>query len=61
MAIVEAKKLGLTVNYFYFALLGELYIDINKKESKLNFQKAFSLIKTNTIKQTIQKKLNSLK
>lgn len=59
-AIAEAEKLNLADNHFYFTLLGELYTDINNKKAKENFEKAFSLAKTQTDKQTIQKRINEL-
>lgn len=59
-AITEAEKLNLTDNHFYFALLGELYTEIDNKKAKHNFQKALSLAKTQTDKQTIQKKIDKL-
>ena len=59
-AISEAEKLKLTGNHFYFTLLGELYTNIDNKKAKENFQKAFSLAKTQTDKQTIQKKIDRL-
>ena len=57
-AIAEAEKLNLADNHFYFTLLGELYTDIDNKKAKQNFQKALSLAKTQTDKQTIQKKID---
>ena len=59
-AITEAEKLSLTGNHFYFALLGELYTDIDNIKAKQNFQKALSLARTPTDKQTIQKKIENL-
>ena len=59
-AITEAEKLNLADNHFYFALLGELYTDIDNKKAARHFQKAFSLAKTQTDKQTIQKKLANI-
>jgi RNA polymerase sigma-70 factor (ECF subfamily) len=59
-AIIEAEKLKLTNNHFYFTLLGELYSDIDNNKAKENFQKALSLAKTQTDKQTIQKKIETL-
>ena len=56
-AIAEAEKLTLTDNHFYFALLGELYTDIDNKKAKEYFQAAYALAKTLTDKQTIQNKL----
>ena len=59
-AIIEAEKLKLTNNHFYFTLLGELYSDIDNNKAKENFQKALSLAKTQTDKQTIRKKIENL-
>ena len=59
-AIKEAEKLNLTNNHFYFTLLGELYRNINNIKAKQNFEKALSLAKTQTDKQTIQKKIKNL-
>lgn len=59
-AITEAEKLNLNSNHFYFVLLGELYKDIDDNKAKTNFEKAFSLAKTNTDRQTIQKKIDQL-
>jgi RNA polymerase sigma-70 factor (ECF subfamily) len=57
-AIIEAEKLKLTDNHFYFTLLGELYTDIDNEKAKQNFQKAISLAKTQTDKQIIQRKID---
>lgn len=59
-AIIEAEKLKLIDNHFYFTLLGELYTDIDNDKAKQNFQKALALAKTGTDKQTIQKKIDIL-
>src|SRR6187200_1327774 len=59
-AIKEAEKLNLSGNHFYFTLLGELYTGIDNKKSKENFQKAFSLAKTVTDKQTIRTKMEKI-
>ena len=59
-AIAEAEKLNLAGNHFYYTLLGELYTGIDNKKAKQNFQKANSLAKTQTDKQTIQKKIDQL-
>jgi len=59
-AIVEAEKLNLADNHFYYTLLGELYTGINNGKAKQNFQKALSLAKTLTDRQTIQKKIEKL-
>ena len=59
-AIIEAEKLKLENNHFYFLLLGELYKNIDNKKAKLNFEKSFSIAKTQTEKQNIQKKIAAL-
>ena len=59
-AIVEAEKLNLTGNHFYFTLLGELYKGLDNKKAKANFEAALSLAKTPANKQTIQNKINGL-
>jgi RNA polymerase sigma-70 factor (ECF subfamily) len=55
--INEAEQLQLTKNHYYFALLAELYKDIDDEKSRECFQKALQLAKTTTDKQTIQSKL----
>ncbi|MEO5997394.1 MAG: DUF6596 domain-containing protein [Chitinophagaceae bacterium] len=57
-AIKEAEELNLTSNYFYFALLGELYSGINNRQAKEHFKRALSLARTQTGKQAIQKKID---
>jgi len=59
-AITEAEKLNLTGNHFYFVLLGELYTGIDNAKAKQHFQKALVLAKTQTDKQSIQKKIDKL-
>lgn len=59
-AIKEAEKLQLTTNHYYYTLLGELYKEIDNHQSKLNFEKAYSLAKTQTDKQVIKKKIVEL-
>jgi RNA polymerase sigma factor (sigma-70 family) len=60
-AIVEAEKLGLKNNHFYFALLGELYRDTDPNRAIDHFEQAFELAKTTTDRQTILKKIQQLK
>ena len=57
-AIIEAEKLNLTGNHFYYTLLGELYTGINDNKAMDHFETALSLAKTNTDKLTIQKKID---
>ncbi len=59
-AIIQAEKLQLDSNHFYFALLGELYIGIDDIKAKKNFEKAIELTKTAPGKIAIQKKLDKL-
>ena len=59
-AIIEAEKLNLADNQFYFALLGELYAGIDNEKAKQNFEKAFSLAKTHAGKQAMQNKIDKL-
>jgi RNA polymerase sigma factor (sigma-70 family) len=56
-AIIEAEKLRLTDNHFYFTLLGELYTGIDNSKAREFFEKAVTLAKTETDKQTIRKKI----
>ena len=59
-ALAEAEKLQLENNHFYFLLLGELYKNIDNRKAKINFQKAYSLAKTQTEKQGIREKIDNL-
>jgi RNA polymerase sigma-70 factor (ECF subfamily) len=59
-AIIEAEKLQLTNNHYYYTLLGELYKDIDKDKAKANLQQAYVLAKTQTDKRTILQKMNKL-
>jgi RNA polymerase sigma factor (sigma-70 family) len=59
-AIIEAEKLNLSGNHFYFTLLGELYTNIDSKKAKLNYEKALALAKTKTDKQIIQVNIDRL-
>src|SRR5450432_479533 len=59
-ALAEAEKLKLDSNYYYFILMGELYKNIDHKNAKANFLKAYSLARTITDKQALQTKIDSL-
>jgi RNA polymerase sigma-70 factor (ECF subfamily) len=59
-AIVEAEKLQLTNNHFYYTLLGELYTGIDNQKARAHFHQALSLAKTQTDKLTIAKKIERL-
>jgi RNA polymerase sigma factor (sigma-70 family) len=59
-AIYEAEKLDLAYNPFYFSLLGELYTDIDNAKAILNFNRALSVVRSESGRQTIQKKISHL-
>ena len=59
-AIVEAEKLKLSNNPYYFSLLGELYSVINTEKAESNFRMAITLARTLADKKTLQKKLSRL-
>lgn len=59
-AIIEAEKLKLNDNHFYYALLGELYINVDNNTARQHFQNALALSRTQTDKLTIQKKIDGL-
>lgn len=60
IAIVEAEKLNLTGNQFYFTLLGELYTGIDNEKALLNFEKALELIKTDGDARLVSEKISKL-
>ena len=59
-AIVEAEKINLTDNHFYYVLLGELYTGIDNSKAKGNYEKAFSLARSAADRQNISKKIAAL-
>lgn len=59
-AINEAEKLNLDNNRFYYTLLGELYREIDNEKARTNFQKAYSLARTQVDKELIQKNIDKL-
>ncbi|MFC0181609.1 RNA polymerase sigma-70 factor, ECF subfamily [Pseudarcicella hirudinis] len=58
-AIVEAEKLNLTDNHFYFTLLGELYIDLNPGKAISCFEKALALARSETDKMALFRKIET--
>jgi RNA polymerase sigma factor (sigma-70 family) len=60
VAILEAEKLKLENNHFYYTLLGELYLAIDPLKAKAHLERALAIAKTQTDKQTIQKKIDLL-
>ncbi|MEN2412332.1 RNA polymerase sigma factor [Flavobacterium mesophilum] len=59
-AIIEAEKLNLTDNHFYYSLLGNLYTDIDNLKAKNNFEMALGLAKTQSDKNIINKNILEL-
>lgn len=59
-AIVEAEKLKLDQNHFYFVLLAELYKGVDDNKVKPNLEKALALAKTQAERKIIQTKINSI-
>jgi len=59
-AIIEAEKLKLSNNHFYYTLLGELYTDIDNGIARQHFQNALTLARTQMDKQIIQRKIDCL-
>jgi RNA polymerase sigma-70 factor (ECF subfamily) len=59
-ALQEALQLPANNNHFYFLLMGELYHDLDNQKALRNYQQAYALAKTQTEKQGIQEKIDSL-
>jgi RNA polymerase sigma factor (sigma-70 family) len=59
-AIVEAEKLKLTDNPFYFTLLGELYKGIDAEKARNHFEQALALAKTQADRHIIEGKIKQL-
>lgn len=59
-AIIEAEKLKLSDNPFYFTLLGELYTGIDDTSAIRHFQQAMMLARTTADKQLLQNKIMRL-
>ena len=59
-ALRKAEALNLKDDHFYYVLLGELYRTLDPRKAKENFRKALALAGTQTEKQGIQEKIESL-
>ncbi|MBS1623294.1 MAG: sigma-70 family RNA polymerase sigma factor [Bacteroidetes bacterium] len=59
-AIAEAEKLQLTTNPYYYTLLGELYLGIDKVKAKVYLEKALTLAVTRSDRKVITQKLDAL-
>lgn len=60
-AIIEAEKLNLSENPFYYSLLGNLYTDIDNKKAIQNFEKALQITNSPADKAIIIKNINLIK
>lgn len=59
-AIIEAEKLNLTDNHFYYSLLGNLYTDIDNIKALQYFRAALTLANSDTDKATITRNIDGL-
>jgi len=59
-AIIEAERLNLTTDQFYYTLLGDLYTDIDNKKAKENLGIALSLAKSDADKLILTMKIEDL-
>jgi RNA polymerase sigma-70 factor (ECF subfamily) len=59
-AIIEAEKLNLTGNHFYYSLLGDLYTDIDNTKALQHFRIALTLANSDTDKTIITKNIDRL-
>jgi RNA polymerase sigma factor (sigma-70 family) len=60
-AIVEAEKLNLNGNIFYYAFLGNLYTDNDDLEARKNYTVALSLARSQPDKSILQQHIDALK
>ena len=60
-AILEAEKLNLIDNPFYYSLLGNLYTDLDDQKALTHFQAALELTSSPLDKMTLTKTINNLK
>ncbi len=58
--IREAEKLQLTQNSYYFILLAELYLSVDREKSADHYRSALALLKTENEKRVIHKKIAEL-
>lgn len=60
-AIIEAEKLNLTSNHFYYSLLGNLYTDLDNRKALQHFETALTLANSVADKNSLIKAINRLK
>jgi RNA polymerase sigma-70 factor (ECF subfamily) len=59
-AIIEAEKLQLTGNHFYYSLLGNLYTGLDNKKALQHFETAYQLAHSEADKATMRKNMERL-
>jgi len=59
-AIIEAEKLNLNNNHFYYSLLGTLYTDLDNKKALQHYETALGLANTVSDKVIITQNIDSL-
>lgn len=59
-AIIEAEKLQLTDNHFYYSLLGYLYTDVDNEKALKHFKTALSLANSGADKAVITKNIEGI-
>lgn len=60
-ALLEAEKLNLIGNHFYYSLLGHLYTGIDSRKALYNYEKALQLAQTVSDRFIIRKNMDNLK
>jgi RNA polymerase sigma factor (sigma-70 family) len=61
VAIAEAEKLNLPGNHLYYALLGNLYTEVDNSKALEHYQKALTLSRSNSEKATIRRNMERVK
>jgi RNA polymerase sigma-70 factor (ECF subfamily) len=56
-ALPEAEKLAMNYNPFYFLLLGELNTGIDNRKAAMHFRKALEMVRTESARQIIRRKI----
>ena len=60
-AIIEAEKLQLTGNYFYYSLLGNLYTDIDDRKALQHYETALKQANTPADIALLEKNIEQIK
>ena len=60
-AIIEAEKLNLTGNHFYYSLLANLYTDLDNRKALQHYETALTLANSVGDKKSLTKAINKLK